>query len=405
MSATTATSDRKVVPMARLRRSDGLLVATLGFLAALELSFGPRIAVGEIALLIWGAWVVTARPTQLASRASGNRAVVTAAIAAIAGFLVTIGWSSAPITDTVRGLVGFVWVVLLAVALADLRRRSLSLWQVFVGAFGLARTIVVLVWPVGAATINPLKFGALDGGLFAYASTRLGATRRGACGYLLIAAVAGYVNYRSLLVIAVGTAGAAVLLSRRHRGARRRSAVGPAILLVTSGLIGIGVILASASPPETAREYGSSVLASRSEYRIAVPIIARHVLVGQGSDVPIEGDDVQRAAELAQDGIPAGIAALTRGTVPTHSHILQGALEGGILVGLFWVIVWLQLARLVWLGVVRPDSKRTMQMAEIAVVLYALWAIPFSPLGTLARVPVALAISVLLHRENGSSTC
>jgi hypothetical protein len=91
----------------------------------------------------------------------------------------------------------------------------------------------------------------------------------------------------------------------------------------------------------------------------------------------------------------------TRGTIPTHSHLMGAWVSGGICGAIFWAYLYiLSFRALVVVSLHRPPLAPVYGW----LLIQMLWNIPFSPFGSTVRINEALAIVIIVDLLRGSES-
>jgi hypothetical protein len=85
---------------------------------------------------------------------------------------------------------------------------------------------------------------------------------------------------------------------------------------------------------------------------------------------------------------------ISRNTIPTHSHLLQGWVWAGIIGGIFWIYILTLAMRSLVTAFRYPNS---FFMVTVFLSFSAMWAILFSPLSNIGRLQWAFILTTFLY--------
>lgn len=143
---------------------------------------------------------------------------------------------------------------------------------------------------------------------------------------------------------------------------------------------------------QTGREF--SLLSGRNESLFAVPKILESPFIGLGSWAKDKGYVKKRHKQLHGNKHLGGVAG-SEGVIPTHSHILSGALEAGIMGGLFWIgITWIVFRNIIYVR--RPETHTILWPLIIFLSVVMFWDLLFSPFGGSRRVGMGFLVALHL---------
>jgi hypothetical protein len=136
-----------------------------------------------------------------------------------------------------------------------------------------------------------------------------------------------------------------------------------------------------------------SLLDGRKEGLFAVPKIIESPILGWGSWAKDQSYVKQRHRELYGSRAYLGADISEFGVIPTHSHLLTGFLEAGILGGLFWIaVLWMMIRNMVYTNILKltPILWVLFYYESVAMV----WDLLFSPFGGSRRVKMGALIAL-----------
>jgi hypothetical protein len=150
-------------------------------------------------------------------------------------------------------------------------------------------------------------------------------------------------------------------------------------------------------------EEGFSLLDSRNEAYFVMPKIIESPLIGWGSWAKDLSYVRIKSNELSQINKGyIGKSADEEGLIPTHSHILSGALEAGLFGGIFWLyVLWLCMRNAIFLNMIKEN--KTLWSVLVFITALTVWDILFSPFSGSRRVEMGffLCVQTLIAIELG----
>lgn len=133
------------------------------------------------------------------------------------------------------------------------------------------------------------------------------------------------------------------------------------------------------------------IFGGRGDVVAAGMAIADSPLIGQGSWPKDRNGYLARACELTETKLPQDFYRSAFPIIPSHSHVMQAWMEGGIMGGVFWLYVLVIIA----IGLASQAQDREKLLLWACVVATSLvWNILFSPIS--ARVDESLLVAFFL---------
>jgi hypothetical protein len=233
----------------------------------------------------------------------------------------------------------------------------------------------------------------------------------------------------TILAVVAGATSGIKLSAERKRGiairVQKRALVLTAIVFLGSGVAifelyrysaSIGLLGSTALDKyEEQRNFRGtgafSLFSGRNEAFFSVPKIVDSPLIGWGSWAKDSSYVFDRAQELGLNPEELAFSETPElvGVIPTHSHILGGWLEAGLLGGVFWLVVFWRTAHALATNVVKYTGK-TAPLCCYMLISFA-WDLMFSPYGSDRRITDGfliawiawLEVSARLHKIHRSS--
>lgn len=393
--------------------SETLLLGVACATTALELSVVGTVYVSE---LLFGLRIVW----ELAYRRSLKVPRVLAAFMVLCSVwlgaqIISDAVNGSELRDAVRGWARAVFLAGDTLGLWLLVRDSRKRLGTAILGIGLGLMAGVLISPNTLEQSHPWKFGVGGGALLissVFAGKLVSTGRVYIATALMILYAAVSLSLDSRLLAGLGLLGATQVVYAASFGKARPGqgriarAFAPAAVAISGYvfmltyryLFQVGVLGGQAAYRFQTQMHGAFgvLLGARKEAYAALRAISDRPLIGHGSWAR-NADYALLLAELEQYGYV--VAPPENDLIPTHSHILGGWVEGGVLC----VFVWAIPLFLVWRVLPLAMTRRN-EISVSTCVLAALlgWDVLFSPLGGRTRVTDALAIvacMVFLHTK------
>jgi O-antigen ligase len=139
-------------------------------------------------------------------------------------------------------------------------------------------------------------------------------------------------------------------------------------------------------------------VADRPTFYIGIKAIEASPIIGHGSWARNPKYTTEALADLKKDGynVDPNLINQLKGedTIPAHSYLLEAWVDGGILGGLFWLVI-LGLVAAVFLTLYAIRESLSPLIAFL--MMYLTWSILLSPYGSDQRVTAVYSILVLLY--------
>lgn len=326
-----------------------------------------------------------------------------------------------PVNDYLRGWAGILFLLLDILVLYILIGGRTDRWMAFGLGYALGGLLQPLIQPSGLFLKEPWKFGFGEPTILLFFLLTLLAMEHFSLKVksliiplLILGTLSFFLNARRLGGILWITD--LFLWVRLALGGRRRLKMRNMVLFGLAGILGVFVVLQSyayAAPRgwlgqavklkferQALPELGSLglIVGGRNEIFASLRAIADAPILGHGSWA--RGTEYRYYLSNVLLGLgtsytPEQLMRVSESSdlIPAHSHLLRSWVWGGIMGGVFWLVV----LRLVFkVGILGVQDPNWLLPIFIYLGIYSLWDIGFTPLGADLRIQWAFRIATFM---------
>jgi hypothetical protein len=396
-----------------------IVVLAAPALIALEIRIVGRLFVTEVILLVTLAYLLVTQKRLRLDRAI--TVFVTCGVVWLASQMLTDLVRHSAFHDFSRGWLKIFFTLSTLIALDLLFANDRRRLVLFALGLSVGLLIQYFLSPDYLARIDGWKFGV---GLPVTLLLVLLASQRGIqrrallpTGILGVAAalnlLMGFRSLGGVCFLAAGYVAFQRYFARKPHGAGRLGVRRVLVISVLTILLGLGFLkgyayaaehglLGSAAQTKYANEssggFGAVFFNARPNFYIGLKAIAASPIIGHGSwahetKYTIEGlADLERHGYSVDPNLRYGL--LREDTIPSHSYLLGAWVEGGVVGGIFWLLV-LGLVGAVFLTLYRLSDPISPLIAFS--MMFLAWNVLFSPYGAEQRIIAPYTILVLLY--------